>query len=178
MGVDRKKASEKDKFFDKMKKILEELNIKDEKLVIMIDEFPQTIVNIIRRNSYIDGEQFWQFNRELRHITEGKILFIYTGSIGISSIAEKLDATKQINDLNYVEVSPLSLYQGKDLIRKLLSNEEITISEDALNYIIEKIDYLVPFHIQLVCQNLIDVNYEYKIEINNSMVDKAIKDIL
>jgi len=85
-------------YFEEFKKLLNALETKEAaRIVVMIDEFPQTVENILREHGAGEAEQFLQFNRELRHQDNQHINFILTGSIGLPTLAEKLDATKEIN---------------------------------------------------------------------------------
>ena len=91
----------------------------------MIDEFPQTIQNILDSKGLDEARNFIQLNRELRHQKEleDKVSFIYTGSTSLFPMIEKITSLKAVNDLKIIEVEPLSTEEAKDFLTKLMSNE-------------------------------------------------------
>ena len=76
----------------------------------MIDEFTQTLENIIRKEGEDNAIHFLQSIRECRFdgVIKDKVLFIYTGSIGLENVANRLSAIDLVSDLDSVKVSPLS----------------------------------------------------------------------
>ncbi len=165
-------------YFEEFKQLTRDLATDDDtKIVVMIDEFPQTVENILREHGEGAAEQFLQFNRELRHQDNQRLKFILTGSIGLTTIAEKLDATKEINDLNIIEILPFSREQARDFIIKLLDYTKVAYSNDTIDYLLNKIECFIPFHIQLVIQELIDECLNAAMPVNETTVDKAFVNI-
>ncbi|MDM8550865.1 hypothetical protein QUF72_12330 [Desulfobacterales bacterium HSG2] len=120
-----------------------------------------------------DAEQFLQFNRTVRHQANENIRFVFTGSIGLHTIAEKLKATVQINDLNTIEIPPLNREEANEFTKQLLDSAEISYKEDAITSLLNKIEWFVPFHIQLVVQELIDIYEDTNETVNKSIVENA-----
>ncbi|MBL7935582.1 MAG: hypothetical protein JNM51_07220, partial [Bacteroidia bacterium] len=129
----------------------------DTELVLLVDEFPQTIENINKRDKD-EAVKFLQSNRELRinPKLEGKVKFIYTGSIGLNYTVAKIDATSTINDLQSIEVGPLKREEAIDLFTQLLNTKERTTTESVNNHLLKKIQWLIPFHIQLIVQEIVN----------------------
>ena len=100
-------------------------------------------------------------NRAIRQRAKNGIQFIYTGSIGLPNIARKMKITRTINDLNVVEVPPLTQTEAADLSQKLFANYNVQYETELIGYMLQKIDWLMPFFVQLVVQLLID-EYESK----------------
>jgi hypothetical protein len=178
LELNHKEAKNDTGYFEEFKQLIKELATEDEtKIVVMIDEFPQTVENILRKQGNDAAEQFLQFNRELRHQDNQRLKFILTGSIGLTTIAEKLEATKEINDLNIIEILPFNRERAWDFTRKLLDDAKVSYSNDSLDYLLNKIDWFIPFHIQLVVQELIDECENTATPINKTTVDKAFANI-
>ncbi len=150
----------------------------DIELILLIDEFPQTIENI-KKNSEDSAIKFLQSNRELRLNPElkGKVKFIYTGSIGLNYTVAKLNATATINDLNSVEVGPLKKEEAIDLFIKLLETNERTTNSDASDFLLEKIQWYIPFHIQLIVQEIVNQT-EKGFEITKEIIENSIESII
>lgn len=164
-------------YSEDLKDLIKKLDTEGKNIVIMVDEFPQAVENILRKSSKGAAEKFLQLNREIRHEANENIRFILTGSIGLPTIAEKLDATKEINDLNTVEIPPLTREEAKEFAKKLLDYAEVPCAEGAIEYILNKIEWFVPFHIQLVIQELIDEYDKTEETVNEAIADQAFAQI-
>jgi len=151
----------------------------DIKIIIMIDEFAQTIENIIKYEDEKNALSLLKTHRELRQDTKvsSKITFIYAGSIGLESVVAKMNATKYINDLNNIKVSPLEFTEAKVFTQKLCSNNYIEVSTDEITYILEKIEWLIPFYIQLITQEIKRLFRKEKV-VTKESIDRAIQNAL
>lgn len=96
----------------------------------MIDEFPQTIQNIAHQHGANTAKQFLQFKREIRQLANSTLGFIFTGSIGLKAITEKLETTQTITDLNTIEIPPISKSQATDLVMRFLDEARIAYQPD------------------------------------------------
>lgn len=149
-------------------------------VIIMIDEFPQTIQNILDKSGKETAQKFIQKNRELRHhknVIE-RTSFIYTGSVSLYPMVQKVTSLTAINDLRTVEVNPLEPEDARIFIDLLLKNEGIKLDTVLLEYIIQKIKWLIPFHLQLIQQEIIDVYESSGKPIDKTSIDKAFEQIV
>lgn len=124
----------------------------DKKLIIMVDEFAQAVENIIKYQSKEQAESFLRTARSLRQnpkILE-KVTFIYAGSIGLESVVARIGATKSINDLNSIKIPPLAFEDAFAFSRALCKEREA--DDEGIAYLLEKIEWLIPFYIQLIIQ--------------------------
>lgn len=147
----------------------------------MIDEFPQTLASINKDENENAGIQFLQSNRELRQDPEisKNVQFIYTGSIGLENIVSKLNAVNTINDLTRLYVPPLKKEEAKQLIKLLLENVEFDLSENLIENVLLKIEWLIPFYIQLVIDELKNLHRDEHLEqISEDTVHQAFEEIL
>lgn len=147
----------------------------DKKIIIMIDEFAQTIENIVKYQDKQNALSLLKAHRELRQDTKlsQKVTFIYAGSIGLDSVVAKLNGSKHINDLNNIIVSPLEIEEAKAFTQKLAEYNKIELGEDEINYLLEKIEWLIPFYIQLIVQELKKISRREP-SLNIESIDKAI----
>lgn len=151
------------------------------KLVLLVDEFPQTILNIIAANN---GDtqaaiQFLQSNRELRQSPEinKKVQFIYTGSIGLNHTVATINASAFVNDLNSVEVEPLAELEAIQLVTQLLQEKGISISIHAVGYLLQKLKLYIPFHIQLAVQEIVDLT-THDNQVSTPVIDRVFDNII
>jgi hypothetical protein len=151
----------------------------DKKLIIMLDEFSQTIENIIKYESEERAIELLEQHREIRqnHKLSQNTFFIYAGSIGLESVVGNINSSKLINDLSSISVPPLEDKDAKAFTRHLFKTNKIEISEEDISYMLEKIEWLIPFYIQLISQEIKRL-YRREATINREVVDKAIQKIL
>jgi uncharacterized protein len=174
-------VSEEHNYHEMLIRILQSTASENAKLIIMLDEFPQTLENIIEDDGEIAGKHFLHSNRELRHDIElnENVQFIYAGSIGLENIVGKLNATKTINDLSRLKIPPLEKEEAKQLIGLLLKNVWITLAEPLIDYILNKIEWLIPFYIQLIINELKNYHQDENFEqITENSIDRAFIEIL
>ncbi len=149
------------------------------KLVVLLDEFSQTVENIIQHESPQEAERLLQTHREIRqnHKAPSKVVFIYAGSIGLESVVSNIKATKHINDLAPIKVPPLEKEDAKAFVFDLCRRNDMELQESEVVYLLDKIEWLIPFYIQLVGQELKRL-YRRNAAIDNAMIDKAIDKVL
>jgi hypothetical protein len=174
-------VGEEHDYFEMLNSVLKTLEDNRERLIIMIDEFSETLANIIKDESEKAGRLFLHGNRELRldEDIQKKVQFIYTGSIGLEQIVSKLNAVQVINDLYRLKIPPLNKKESNAMIALLLGNVSFTLSEQATDYLLEKIHWLVPFYIQLMIDELRNLNRDEDLKVvDNQAVDRAIDNML
>ena len=155
--------------------LVKDLDI-DKKLIIMVDEFAQTVENIIEYENEKSAKSLLKTHRELRQNPKvsDKVTFLYAGSIGLESVVSKIQATKLINDLNSIKVSPLSTPEAKIFTSELCRSVKIELNKDVTSYLLEKVEWLIPFYIQLLIQEVKTLSIETQDDIDNNMIDRAI----
>jgi len=153
----------------------------DKKLIIMIDEFAQTIENIIKYEDegIKSAISLLKAHRELRQDIKfsQKVTVIYAGSIGLESVVAKMDAIKHINDLNSIKISPLSLSEAQEFTKQLFANNNINVTDDGIIYLLEKIEWLIPFYIQLIAQEIKKLHRKEP-KVTPQMIEQAIDNSL
>ena len=73
-----------------LEKLQEELDLDGGKLIIMVDEFTETLDNILMRHGKQEARRFLQTFRELMHNRKltNKVQFLLTGSIGLQPLGD------------------------------------------------------------------------------------------
>ncbi|MGZ8250408.1 hypothetical protein [Methylomagnum sp.] len=127
-------------------------------IVLMLDEFPQVIENI--RDDKDGGEaevkRLLTTQREFRQEPrfKDKIRFVYAGSIGLQNVVEGLGFTKHINDLREVKMRPFRRDEAEAYLDGLLRRRSLTAAPDIAALILDRIDWLAPFFISLLVDEL------------------------
>ncbi|WP_028526731.1 ATP-binding protein [Runella limosa] len=175
------KSDEKIDYYEKFKDFLEKVDLDNRTILLMVDEFPVTIEHIRDEQGEQAARNFLKQNRAIRQNDKynQKIKFIYTGSIGLLSVVKKLNATADVNDIQTYKLRPLPLRDALDLARVLLKSYQIETSEDVLVYLLkEKIEWLIPFHIQLAIKEIRDLYRIEEREVNQSFIDQAFNELI
>ena len=128
---------------------------------------------MLQKHGQVEAVNFLKLNRTVRQESAGGIQFIYTGSIGLPAVVNRLNTPESINDLNQVEVPPLSIADGKLCTQKLLAAAKVPYEPAAIDYLLEKINWLMPFFIQLSVQELVDLFDENGATITTDDVELA-----
>ena len=151
----------------------------DKKFIIMIDEFSQTIENIIQHESTESAVQLLQTHRALRqnHKISEKFMFIYAGSIGLEGVVANINSSKHINDLVSVGVPPFDLEEAQKFTKHLFTTNKIEVDEASVLYFLQKIEWYIPFYIQLIAQEVKRL-YRREPTINEDVIDSAIEKVL
>lgn len=164
-------------YLNKCRNIFENIDTNGITLVIMIDEFPQTVENIWREHGVDEAKKFLYANRELQQIKNKNICMIYTGSIGIQSLCTRLESMDSLNELSFLELGPLDTEEAKLLCEKILKTANVPFESESIIYLLNTIEWLIPFHLQLALQELIDEYDHSESVIDINSVDKAISKI-
>jgi hypothetical protein len=164
-------------YYEKFIEIMKSIGLEERKLIIMIDEFAQSIQNIHKKHGAASAIHLLQSNRALRQNSDinEKFQFIYTGSISLESIARRMESSKFINDLDIVKVTPLKEKEAKEFVKELLKGVEFSIDHTVEEYMLNKIKWLNPFYIQLALDKIQDIYYEDEPSvIDEKVIDSAI----
>ena len=179
-GIDLAPGKEQN-FKDLFIKVLKSVSLEGSKIIIMIDEFTQTIENIIRKEGDDQAVELLQSIREIRHDDEirNNVLFILTGSVGLENIAARLNSVDLIGDLNSIKVSPLKEKEASELIKELLEGSVYALKKEHISYILKKIEWFIPFYIQLFVQEIQNVCDDRPAQkITKSALDTAFRQML
>lgn len=171
-------------YYNELLNILKTIDLGSKKLIIMVDEFSETLENIIKDEGEREAVHFLESNRDFRQLPElhGKVQFIYAGSIGLENIVGKLNKMNTINDLYPLNIPPFTKTESKQLIAKLINNSDLIIDSGQQDYIIERIEWLIPFFIQIIIDEIDKIDWppdqNQKRKVTNEIVDQSIKNSL
>ncbi len=180
VGIQLKEAEGVD-WADKFEKLVLNLPLEKERLVFLVDEFPQTIENIEVKAGKFEAVNFLQRNRELRQNPNlsGRLCFLYTGSIGLEHVVTRLGHHQLINDLNPIEMQPLKREEALEMLASLAQDLPFDFTEESAAHLVDRISWLVPFFLQILVQEIhylyLDEDFEKATEVQ---VDLAFQKIL
>lgn len=170
-------------YYSECKSLLKTLPKDFDTLLFLIDEFPDAVRNISNDDKK-EGIHFLQLIRELRQeFNDINLQFVYSGSIGLVNVVNKLSRIDLINDIVNIEVPPLNLSEAKELITRLVlglrkENNDFEISDQIKDYILKKDSWLIPYYIQIIIDELFDFFIETGQKPTESTIDEVIDKII
>lgn len=171
-------------YANELKKLIYSIDNDCKRIVIIIDEYPHAVENILK-DDLAAGIHFLQANREYRQDSRisSKVNFIYTGSIGLGNIVKKIDQSNLVTDLAPVPIPPLTKDEATELIQCLIrgfekfDSSKIELKDEIIDYLIRKIDWLIPYYIQIIIDELFEM-HEEGIVLEQAAADQALQRII
>jgi hypothetical protein len=167
-------------YYEEFKRVVEKVPV-NKKIVFIIDEFSETLENIINGFGDESGRNFLHQNRELRQddSIKNQITFVYSGSIGLGNIAERIDASKIINDIKDFSIPVLTEPEAHSLIELILDDSKIKFSDIDKDYFLQRIKWYIPYYIQIILDEIENqLIAESANEITAENIDQAFDDAL
>jgi predicted ATP-binding protein involved in virulence len=133
----------------------------EQRLVIVLDELPQALSNITQTMGELAAVQILQILRELYQAPNfQRIQFIYSGALDYRVVFENQDIISLLNDLQPVEIRPFTHLEGVHFVQRLLKKVDFSMSEIQIEYMLDKVQWLMAYPIQLlfqaICNAVID----------------------
>lgn len=159
--------SKKEAWVDELRKLfdqaLSKVRKKKKKLLLLWDEFPVMLSNIMRPNKVDvtpegirDACQILDLLRDIRHKYKD-IKMVFTGSIGVHLVISALKKNgynnMPLNDLKHQEVPPLAQSDALELAMHYAKKYEIELSMTDLEELIEAVD-LIPRYICVLIEQI------------------------
>ena len=139
--------------------VIHNLKLK-QKLIIILDEYPDVIERIHDVHGKQSATDMLTNSRTLCQDIElsKRAQFIFTGSIGLDSLANRLSASKLINDRNKVALSELKHKEAVAFIRFLetRNNSDMHLSDAMIDALINKVEWRMPYYLEILWESLED----------------------
>ena len=170
-------------YHDLIQQVFDQLSGHDQRIIIMVDEFPDALVNI-HNNDAKESLQFLQRNRDLREKhSKSNIQFVYTGSTGLKNVVNKIGDIHLINDIQEVHIPPLSNAEAKELTSRLVKGKQrylgdFELTDGVVDYLLGRISWNLPYYIQIIVEKLFDGFENHKQPINADTVETALASLV
>ena len=137
--------------YDKIQKIIEGA---DEILIVM-DELTIFLDNLLKQdNGKKRVEDFLEWLRKFRQISETKVRWIFCSSVGIINFASMHLLSKHLNDVHSFPIGAYSEIEAKDFISRLDVSGGINFEDEKIQYILDKLKWYLPFFIQILVEKI------------------------
>jgi len=123
--------------------------------LVVIDELT-LFLSVLDRgdNSHTEAGFFLNWFRSLRQVTGSKIRWVFCGSVGLHNFTRMRNLSMTINDLVAFDFDALSDDEAKGLIMALSDAEHIPFNDKMVTFLLDKIEWPIPYFIQLLFTNL------------------------
>ena len=150
-----------------LEKVISGLEL-NQKLILVLDEYPDVLEKINKTQGKQAAIDFLASTRSLCQNTalSQKVQFIFTGSIGLDTLANRLGSSSLINDRDKVAIDPLTEASGLKFITFLANNNEsqLLLDNAVALYLLQKIEWLMPYYIEALWLRLEDLCCDNDIE--------------
>ena len=151
VGIDLSSVEKKEDLY----KALQSLISHDEDTFIVVDELTLFLGTLLKSQ---DGEQKVAFIlnwlRSLRQVSGTKVRWLFCGSVGLKNFTSSLNLSYTINDLTDFRLDELNQEEARGLLSGLCQGAEIGISEEGITYALDKLQWNIPYFIQLLFSKL------------------------
>lgn len=123
--------------------------------LVVIDELP-LFLNIIDKDDSIHKNAGFLLNwfRSLRQVSDTHIRWIFCGSVGLHNFTSMRNLSMTINDMVSFDFDALSMEEAEGLIIALSGSLGLPISPEIVTYMLNKIEWHIPYFIQLLFTTL------------------------
>lgn len=156
---------------------------KNKKVVIFIDEFPDALNNILKKDKDL-AISFLQENRDIRQqFSNTNLQFVYTGSTGLRNIVKNLGHLDLINDINEVHIPPFTEHEAIELIKRLVLGcqtyeKDFTVDDASISHILQKVTWRLPYYLQVIVAELFEYYEDHNKPITIETVDWVLDEMV
>jgi AAA+ ATPase superfamily predicted ATPase len=152
-------SSKKEITYKDLEKAIKALQL-GQKLIIVLDEYPDVLEKIYKNEGHDAASDFLSNTRGLCQNTKltSLVQFIFTGSIGLDTLASRLGLSNLINDRDKITLSSLSETEAESFIQFLIDKYKspIQFSDETKRYFLDRVEWLMPYYIEILWERLED----------------------
>lgn len=139
-------------YYNELLHLVKNTELDNARVVVVIDEFAQTVENILSDEGEKAAIHFLETKRVIRQAPEihKKLQFIYAGSIGLENVVNRMNGSSLINDLAAIAVPPLSQSEVKKLVDRILDGSGFEFAKGAFERLLTNIEWWIPFYFHLI----------------------------
>ena len=147
----------------------------DDKTLIQIDELPVFLLKLLGKDNPSGQGRVREFLYWMRMVrqTFPHVRWLLAGSIGLDTIASRLNIADSINDLSIVSLGAFDRPTSHRFLQELATTYNIDLREPVRDHMLDRIGWLIPFYQQLLFNELRQQT-EYSVE----HVDRAMNELL
>lgn len=152
-------------------KNLKELIKHEEDTFIVVDELTLFLGILNKSDNGAEKVAFiLNWLRSLRQVSKTQVRWLFCGSVGLRNFTSAMNLGYTINDLTEFSLDELTREEAIGLLRGLCRSEDINMSEECINYTLNKLQWNIPYFIQVIFSKLAE---DYGGKITQENIDVA-----
>ena len=152
-------------------KNLKELIKHDEDTFIVVDELTLFLGILNKSENGAEKVAFiLNWLRSLRQVSKTNVRWLFCGSVGLRNFTSAMNLGYTINDLMEFGLGELSREEAEGLLSGLCKSEDMEMSEELINYTLDKLHWNIPYFIQVIFSKLAE---EYEDKVTKESIDIA-----
>ncbi len=152
-------------------KNLKELIKHDEDTFIVVDELTLFLSILNKSENGAEKVAFiLNWLRSLRQVSKTNVRWLFCGSVGLRNFTSAMNLGYTINDLMEFGLGELTREEAEGLLSGLCKSEDMEMSEELINYTLDKLHWNIPYFIQVIFSKLAE---EYENEVTKESIDIA-----
>ncbi len=150
-------------------KNLKELIRHDENTFVVVDELTLFLGILNKSENGAEKVTFiLNWLRSLRQVSKTNVRWLFCGSVGLRNFTSAMNLGYTINDLMEFGLGELSREEARGLLSELCLSEDMKMSDELINYTLDKLQWNIPYFIQVIFSKLAE---EYEGEVTIESVD-------
>lgn len=144
---------------------------------MLIDELPLLVGSIVHQDpGGTRAERFLLWLKRLRE--QYRPRWFFAGSIGLDSVARRLKLSGTIHDLQPIELGEFSQEKARAYLMGRGSYYKWRLTSETIDSILQAVEWLIPFHLNLVFEELRTVVSEGHGDPSPALVETAVKRLM
>lgn len=147
----------------------------NEPTLIFFDELTVLLNKVLRSSDkgLQQATNFLHWLRALRLHSGSRIRWIFCSSVGIENFTHQHRISDTINDVHDYFLHSFSQEESKSMLTKLSADNNFTIEEALQEAIVTKLDYCLPFFLQLIFDKMKNMSIMEKTPVDTRLLDRA-----
>lgn len=136
--------------------LAEALNTLEGNWLLEVDELPVFLLKLFSSASHPQQPRLREFLYWLRRLRleNPEVRWILAGSIGLDTVAARINISDSINDLKIVTVGAFTPSTADSFLQSLAASYNCQLSQQARTRILDRIGWLAPYYLQLAFQQI------------------------
>lgn len=131
-----------------------------ERIYYLLDEFPWFLSHIAKKHTDEEVEALLNWFRGVRQeMADTSVRFLLTGSIGLEGFLRRIGLSPAANDLDTIEISPLTDVEADELLQWLAAGENVSLSAANRRYILDMLGANWPILLELFVAEIQDAAF-------------------
>ena len=161
------KKEEQEDLYKNMKELIKH----EEDTFIVVDELTLFLGILNKSDNGAEKVAFiLNWLRSLRQVSKTQVRWLFCGSVGLRNFTSAMNLGYTINDLTEFSLDELTREEAIGLLRGLCRSEDINMSEECINYTLDKLQWNIPYFIQVIFSKLAE---DYGGKITQENIDVA-----